>query len=124
MQLILNTVRKIDNDQTKEFAFGNKTSLEEKLAVAFLNPKNMKELKLLKNNNIKIMNEAGSIIVKAFEDENVPDGSILLPVSIWANQLTKVMNDDLVFKNIIVKVESTDESITGFEDIITKIKSD
>jgi formylmethanofuran dehydrogenase subunit D len=124
MQLILNTVRKIDNDQTKEFAFGDKTSLEEQLAVAFLNPKNMKQLKLLKTNHIKIMNEAGSIIVKAFEDENVPDGSILLPVSIWANQLTQVKNNELAFKNLAVKVDSTDESITRFGDILTKIKSD
>lgn len=123
MQLILNTVRKIDNDQTREFAFGDKNSLEEQLAVAYLNPKKMRELKLLKTNHIRIANEAGSIIVKALEDENVPNDSILLPISIWANQLTRVMNNDLAFKNITVNVDSTDEPITKFKDIITKIKS-
>ena len=123
MQLILNTVRKIDNDQTREFTFGDKSTLEEKLAIAYLSPKKMRELKLPKSNHIKITNEAGSIIVKALEDENVPDDSILLPISIWANQLTKVMNDDLAFKNITVNVDSTDEPITKFEDLITKIKS-
>ncbi|MFW9929513.1 MAG: molybdopterin dinucleotide binding domain-containing protein [Candidatus Thorarchaeota archaeon] len=123
MQLILNTVRKIDNDQTRELAFGDKSSLEEQLAIAYLNPKKVRELQLPKTNHIKITNEAGSIIVKALEDENVPDDSILLPISIWANQVTRVMNDDLAFKNITVNVDSTDEPITKFEDIITKIKS-
>ncbi len=122
MELILNTVRKVDNDQTKEFAFGDTKSLEENLAIAFLNPTNMKELNLKNEEYLNIRNDEGSIVVKALEDEDVPEGSILLPVSIWANQLTKVEDDELFFKNIKVNVKATDEAVTKYEDIISKIR--
>jgi formylmethanofuran dehydrogenase subunit D len=124
MELILNTVRRIDYDQTKEFAFGDTQSLEDHLAIAFLNPKNFKELKLTKDTHIKLANDEGSIILKAIEDENIPDGTILLPVSIWANQLTKVQETEIFYKNIIVNVEAINEPITKYKDIINKIKGD
>ena len=122
MELILNTVRKVDNDQTKEFAFGDTKSLEENLAIAFLNPTNMKKLNLKNEECLNITNDVGSIVVKALEDEDVPEGSILLPVSIWANQLTKVEGNALLFKNIKVNVNATDKAITKYEDIISKIR--
>jgi formylmethanofuran dehydrogenase subunit D len=122
MELILNTVRKVDNDQTKEFAFGDTKSLEENLAIAFLNPTNMKKLNLKNEECLNITNDVGSIVVKALEDEDVPEGSIFLPVSIWANQLTKVEGNELLFKNIKVNVNATDKAITKYEDIISKIR--
>ncbi len=122
MELILNTVRKVDNDQTKEYAFGDTQSLEQNLALGFLNPANMKGLNLKNEECINITNDVGSIVVKAFEDEDVPEGSILLPVSIWANQLTKVEGDDLFFKNIKVNVNATNKTITKYEDILNRIR--
>ena len=122
VELNLNTIRKVDNDQTKEYAFGDTKSLKENLAIAFLNPVNMKELNLKREKFVTIENDVGSIVVKALEDEGVPEGSILLPVSIWANQLTKVENNELIFKNIKVNVEATDKAMTEFEDIISRIR--
>jgi formylmethanofuran dehydrogenase subunit D len=122
MELNLNTVRKVDNDQTKEYAFGDTKSLEENLAIAFLNPINMKELNLKSEEYVNIENDVGSIVVKVLEDEDVPEGTILLPVSIWTNQLTKVENNELLFKNIKVNVEATDKAMTTFDDIISRIR--
>jgi formylmethanofuran dehydrogenase subunit D len=122
VELNLNTIRKIDNDQTKEYAFGDTKSLQANLAIAFLNPVNMKELNLKTEEFVTIENDVGSIVVKALENEDVPEGTILLPVSIWANQLTKVENNELLFKNIKVYVEATDKAMTAFEDIISRIR--
>ena len=124
MEFILNTVRKIDYDQTKEFTFGDIQSLEQNLAIAFLNPKDVIELKLPNETNINIANEVGSIVVKVIEDENIPEGTILLPVSIWANQLTQVRDNEIFYKNIKVYIEATDEPYTKYKDIINKIKGD
>ena len=124
MELVLNTVRKIDYDQKKEFTFGNTQSLEDNLAIAFLNPKNAKELKVTKDGHIKISNEENSIIVKVIEDENTPEGIVVLPVSIWANQITQVRETEIFYKNIKVHIESTNEPITRYGDIINKIKGD
>lgn len=124
MKLILNTVRKIDYDQAKEFTFGDTQSLQEQLAIAFLNPKNVHDLKITKDSHVKITNEAGSIVVKVLEDENIPEGSISMPVSIWANQITQVHENEIFYKNITVNVEPSNEAITKYTDLITKIRGE
>ena len=45
-----------------------------------------------------------------------------MPVSIWSNQLTEILNDNLVYKNIVVSVEATREPILKFKEIIQKIR--
>ncbi|MHA1823152.1 MAG: hypothetical protein ACTSXM_04755 [Promethearchaeota archaeon] len=45
-----------------------------------------------------------------------------MPVSIWSNQLTRVINNDLVYKNIEVKIEADDEPILNYKSILQKIK--
>jgi formylmethanofuran dehydrogenase subunit D len=122
MEMILNTIRKVDNDQNKEFAFGDINSLEEHLAIAFLNPKEYAKLNLTREKHLKISNNIGSIIVNVVDDENVPEGSILLPVSIWANRITIVEKGELHFKNIKVAIEVTTNPISKYSDIIKQIK--
>ena len=122
MKLNLNTSRKIDNDQAYERAFGDNKSLKENLAVAFLNPLDIKKLNIKSDTNIKISNASGSVIVKCKIDEKLPQGMILMPVSIWANQITFILNDDLIYKNIIVEIEPTEEKILNYDDLIQKFK--
>lgn len=122
MHLILNTVRLMENDQAKEYALGDINSLEEKLALAFINPLDFKELNLDNNPNLKIFSKFGNIIVKALKDEDVPKGSILMPISIWSNQITGIENSELLFKNIDVTVEATDTEVINFDSIIQRIK--
>lgn len=121
MKFILNSVRRIDNDQAKEHALGTKQSLEEKLAVGFINPKDFEKLNLVSSLHLKISIEGASVIVKVEKDENIPDGSIVMPVSLWSNQLSVVQNNELLYKNIVVEVEATRDPITKFEDIIKKL---
>jgi formylmethanofuran dehydrogenase subunit D len=122
MEVILNTCRKIDNDQVKEFIFGDDASLRDKLAVSYLNPLDLKKLGLSTNSNLKISSKKSSIVVKCFEDPKVPEGMILLPVSIWSNQLTEVAGEEIQYKNIIVHIEPTNDSILNFNDILKRIK--
>jgi formylmethanofuran dehydrogenase subunit D len=122
MDFLLNTIRNIDNDQVKEHSFGNEQSLEENLAVSFINPKDFDKLNLVSNLHLKISNKQKNIIVRMEKDDNVPEGTITMPVSIWSNQLTEILNDELVYKNIVVSVEATREPILKFEEIIQKIR--
>ena len=121
MEFILNSVRRIDNDQAKELAFGTKQSLEEKVAVGFINPKDFEKLNLVSSLHLKMSNKGKYVIVRVEKDENVPEGTIAMPVSIWSNQLSVVQNDELLYKNIVVNVEATRDPITKFEDIIQKL---
>ncbi len=122
MKMILNTIRMVDNDQAKEFAFGNEQSLKENLAVGFINPKDFEELGLVKSLRIKITNKYGEVIIEQYQNEKVPQGTILMPISIWANQITGVENKTLLFKNIEVEVEATRDPVLEFKELLAKIK--
>jgi formylmethanofuran dehydrogenase subunit D len=122
MKLNLSTSRKLDNDQAREQAFGDNLSLKENLAVAFFNPLDIKELKVKLDTNVRIFNDTGSVIVKCKEDDKLPQGMVLMPVSIWANQITFALNDDLMYKNIIVQIKPTEEKVLDYEELIQKFK--
>ena len=121
MEFLLNTIRKIDNDQGKEYTFGTEQSLEENLDICFINPKDFDKLNLVSSIHLKISNKENHIIVKVEKDDNVPEGTVTMPVSIWSNQLSEVQNHELLYKNIVVNVEATRELIMKFEEIIQKL---
>ncbi|MCJ7647865.1 MAG: hypothetical protein MUP85_04575 [Candidatus Lokiarchaeota archaeon] len=122
MQFTLNTIRKLDNDQAREFAFGDDTSLKEKLAIVILNPEDIKQLNVKPGSIVKIYNETGFVNVKCIEDKKVPLKMAVMPVSIWSNQLTRVINNDLLYKNIEIKIEADDVPILDYKSILQKIK--
>ncbi|MHA1478896.1 MAG: molybdopterin dinucleotide binding domain-containing protein [Promethearchaeota archaeon] len=121
MEFILNTIRRIDNDQVKEFTFGTEQSLEEKLAVCFINPKDFDKLNLVSSLHLKISNKEKHVIVKIEKDDNVPAGTVTMPVSIWSNRLSEVLNNELLYKNVAVNVEATREPIMKFKEIIQEL---
>jgi len=122
MEFILNTVRRIENDQSKEFSLGDRKSLLEKLAIALINPKDFDKLNPNGKPNLKISSNFGIIIVKGVADEDVPEGTVLMPISIWSNQITGVENSELIYKNIKVDVVVTEEQINDLNSVINKIK--
>jgi len=121
MEFILNSIRRIDNDQVKEHAFGTEQSLEEKLAICFINPKDFEKLNLVSSLHLKISNKEKHIVVKVEKDDDVPDRTVLMPVSIWSNQLSVVQNNEILYKNIVVNMEATREPIMKFEEIIQEL---
>ena len=73
MEFLLNSMRKIDNDQVKEHAFGTEESLEERLARCFVNPKDFEKLNLVASLHLKISNSESSIIVSVEKNEKVQE---------------------------------------------------
>ena len=122
MEFIFNSIRKIDNDQVKEHAFGTEQSLEERLAVCFVNPKDFEKLNLVSSLHLRISNKEKHVVVKVEKDDNVLEGTVLMPVSIWANRLSVVQNNEILYKNIVVSVEATRDPITKFKEIIQEIQ--
>ncbi|MEE9376832.1 MAG: molybdopterin dinucleotide binding domain-containing protein [Candidatus Lokiarchaeia archaeon] len=122
MDMLVNTVRMMDYDQAKEFSEGDNNSLKEKLAIGFLNPEDFKNLNLTPNLNLKLISNFGNVIIKVLQDKNVPLGTINMPVSIWANQITGIENDELIYKNIKVKVEVTKITVLKLRELLNSIK--
>jgi len=122
MKMVVNTVRMVDNDQSKEFSFGDDISLKENLAIGLLNPVDSEKLHITPKMNLKLSNEYGQVIIKIAENKNVPSGIILMPVSIWANQITGIKEDQLIFKNIKINAEVTEENVLDIKDLLSIIK--
>ena len=122
MEMILNTVRMVDYDQVREFAFGDDNSLKENLAICIINPEDFKKLNLTPSLNLKLTNDNGEVIIKVKQDDNIPAGTILMPVSIWANQLTEISDDSLVFKNLKINAEATRESVLHIKSLLESLK--
>ena len=119
---MLNSMRKIDNDQVKEYAFGTEKSLEEHLAICFINPKDFEKLNLVPSLHLKISNKGKSIVVKVEMDEKIHAKTIVMPVSIWSNQLSEVRNNELLYKNIVVEAEATRDPVTKFKEIMEELR--
>ncbi len=123
MEMIINTVRSIHKDQTAEQAFGNAESLKNNLAIAFIHPESLKKLNVQENSNIKITSEYGSIVLKVIQDDSVPENVINVPISIWANQITGVLEQELVFKHEKGIVKPTTDPILTYEELLKRINS-
>jgi len=122
VEMVLNTVRMVDFDQAREHTFGDDKSLEDNLAIGIINPQDFKKMNLTPNLHLKLNNRFGEVIVKIKENKKIPQGLILMPVSIWANQVSGTERNELSLKNIKVDVELTKEPILSFKDLIKKIK--
>ena len=66
--MIINTVRMVDYDQSKEYSLGDDSSLKENLAIGLLNPDDYDELKVTPNLNLKLANEHGQVIIKIIKE--------------------------------------------------------
>jgi len=122
MQMILNTVRMVDHDQAKEHMVGDEQSLMDNLAIALINPEDFKKLNLTPSLNILISSKHGNVKLKTKQDKDVPQNTILIPVSIWANQLTGTEGNEVIYKNISVEVEPTRDPILSFKALLSLIK--
>ncbi|MHA2036959.1 MAG: molybdopterin dinucleotide binding domain-containing protein [Promethearchaeota archaeon] len=122
MQMKINTVRMVDYDQFKEYSLGDDSSLKENLAFGLLNPEDYEKLNLTPRMNLKVVNKYGQVVIKVKKEKNVPLGTILMPVSIWANQITGISNDQVNFKNIEVNTETTTDRVLEITDLLNIIK--
>ena len=122
MEMIVNTVRMVDYDQLREHSFGDNNSLKENLAIGILNPEDYEKLNLMPNLNLKLVNEHGQVIVRVKQEKNIPLGTILMPVSIWANQITGMVNNQLIFKNFNVNAKVTRDNVLDLKGLLNVIK--
>ena len=96
--------------------------IKEKLGIGLMNPEDFSKLNLRSNLNLRLTSSFGNVVIKPVEDKNVPLGMIIVPVSIWANQITGIENNEPIYKNIGVKVEVTSDSVLGLNELLKLIR--
>jgi formylmethanofuran dehydrogenase subunit D len=71
--------------------------------------------------NLKLTTKYGEVVVKIKEKKDIPPGTVLMPVSIWANLITGISNGQLVFKNIKVNAEAVRDDVLDIKDLLNKL---
>jgi len=89
------------------------------VAVVEMNPIDISSLGV--RDRVKVYNEHGSIVLRVKPSNNVPPGTIFIPMGPWANMLTDPETDGTGMprlKGVNVFVEPTDEPLTKLIDLL------
>lgn len=93
------------------------TEYVDTLAICLVHPHDMKLLGI-KEGNLRLTSEFGTVVVKAIESEkDTEKGIIFLPLGPWANQISGADNMNLQLKNFEVMVEVTKDEVTGIKSL-------
>ena len=84
-----------------------------------LNPGDLKRLGLKDGGHASIKSKTGNIVLAAYGDEKVPDGSVVIPYSPWALALVAIPEDTSPpqLHGISVTVTRSDDKITSLESL-------
>ena len=119
MNLQASIVRTVFQSVVSDMAIDS-TEYKDKLGICYVNPKDMKTLGI-KEGNLKLTSEFGTVIVKAVESEReAAEGIITLPLGPWANQISGVIEKEPILKSFKVKVEVVKEKITDIKALFRK----
>jgi formylmethanofuran dehydrogenase subunit D len=79
-----------------------------------------KRLGLKDGGHADIRSDAGNIVLAAYGDENVPEGTAVVPYSPWALALVSAPKDDSPpkYNGVKVTVMRTNEDITPLEQLL------
>ena len=92
---------------------------QESAAVVRLNKADLQRLGLKDGKTVNVKAKAGNIVVTAFGDEKVPEGTAVIPHGPWALALVSVPEDNSPpqFHGVSVTVTRTDEKVTSLDEL-------
>ena len=93
---------------------------QDSAAIVRLNKGDLQRLGLKDGGSASVKAKAGSIIVRAFGDDKVPEGSAIVPYGPWALALVSVPKDGSPpqMHGVSVTVTRTDEKVISLENLL------
>lgn len=93
-------------------------------AVCEMHPEDMQKLNIKDGMNIRVITEAGSVIVKAVKSRRIrKPGIIFMPYGPWVNTIIKPETEGTGmphFKGMKAKVELAEEEVLDLKSLLTK----
>jgi formylmethanofuran dehydrogenase subunit D len=88
-------------------------------AIVKLSKGDLQRLGLKDGGSASMKTKAGSIVVRAFGDEKVPDGTAVVPHGPWALALVTVPDDGAPpqFHGVSVTVTRSDDNVTSLDEL-------
>ena len=92
----------------------------DKAARVRLSKGNLQRLGLKDGGHASVKSKAGNIVLVAYGDETVPEGSAFIPYGPWALALVSVPKDDSApqFHGVSVTVTRSDDEVTPLEALL------
>jgi len=124
LKVLLLTGRTVEQGREKERSKFSK-EYANSIAVCYIDPDDMKRLKIRENTNVRITTNLGSVVVKAKKSLRGPHpGKIFIPYGAWANLIIDSETHSIgmpSFKGVPAEIEpSPDEEVSSLEDLIKK----
>ncbi len=123
MKLLLSTIREIKYDQKILINELSEKELKENVACCLIHPETFKKIVSKSGVNLKLTTNYGSVVLKPVQDESIPLEMIYINKSIWANQIIGDFKNKILFKNLEVEVEPTEETVPEISNLLEKIKN-
>ncbi|MFO8018781.1 MAG: hypothetical protein R6U96_09110 [Promethearchaeia archaeon] len=122
MKFKVSSIRMLENDQAREYTFGDEESFQKNLAIGLIHPDDFEDLGMTKSLPLHLKNEFGEVNIWVKRDEGVPRGNIYMPTSIYFNQISGVKNGEIVYKNVECEARPTRDQPLKREKLLEKIK--
>lgn len=127
MELTLITGRTINQGCTKEHAKFSDEYMEH-VAVCEMHPEDMRSLNINDGDNVKIVTNIGSVVVKARRSKRIRSpGVVFIPFGPWINVILPSETNGTgmpPLKGFRVIVEPTDEQVLSIRDLLLKTYGD
>ena len=124
LKVVLLTGRTIEQGVGKERGKLSKDYLES-VSVCYMDPDDMKKLKIKDKTNVLVSTNYGSVVVKALKSKRTPHpGKIFIPYGPWANAVTDPETHGIgmpSFKGISAEVQPAPErSVSSLKELLKK----
>lgn len=122
--VVLVTGRTIEQGVGKEHGKASE-EYAENVAVCYLDPENLKHLKIKENTPVRVTTPHGSIVVKALRSRRGPHPRLVfMPCGPWANAIANPDTDSIgmpSLKGVSARVEpAPDKSIMSLKELLEK----
>jgi len=122
LNVYLLTGRTIEQGRAKEYGKLSE-SYKDSVAVCFIDPSDMKKLKIKDNTHVRLTSDFGSIVLRALESTRAPHpGVVYVPYGFWVNQIVDPQTHSIgmpSFKGVPITIEpAPDESVPDIQEFL------
>ncbi|MFX1482522.1 MAG: molybdopterin dinucleotide binding domain-containing protein [Promethearchaeota archaeon] len=93
---------------------------QDSAAVVRMSKGDLQRLSIKEEKNAKLETKSGSIVVRAFGDDKVPEGAVIVPYGPWALALIAVSKDGSPpqMHGVPVTVTRSDDKVTSLDELL------
>jgi formylmethanofuran dehydrogenase subunit D len=124
LSVTLVTGRTIEQGVGKEHGKNSEDYMED-VAVCYLDPEDLKQLKIKQDTNVQVSTPYGSIVVRALKSRRGPHPRVVfMPYGPWANAIADSETDSVgmpSFKGVPAEIEpASDKAIMNLKQLLEK----